>query len=126
MMSACSRTACRKGQRWRKPLLNTENRLMREGGEEGGEMEGDKEGSKWEKSYQTAAPRQFLKWKGHILDKQCVSAFVEFPCKHKKIQIEIIHLEEFDQDGSKNHNTSYITFNTIIANVNFHCILNIV
>lgn len=69
MMSACSRTACRKGQRWRKPLLNTENRLMREGGEEGGEMEGEKKGSNWEKSYQTAVSRQFLKQKGYIENK---------------------------------------------------------
>lgn len=54
MMSACSPSACHKGQRWRRLLLNTENRLMR-GGRKSGERgiedgriktrQGKKEGS---------------------------------------------------------------------------------
>lgn len=47
MMSACSPSACHKGQRWRRPLLNTENRLM-QGGRKSREWGvGKKDREKW-------------------------------------------------------------------------------
>lgn len=64
MMSVCSQSACRKGQRWRRRPANTENRLMRKEAEDE-----ERKGDKWQKSYQTTDLQQVLKQKGHTKNK---------------------------------------------------------
>lgn len=64
MMSVCSQSACRKGQRWRRRPANTENRLMREEAEDE-----ERKGDKWRKNNQTTDLQQVLKREGHKKNK---------------------------------------------------------
>lgn len=136
-MWVCSRSACCKGQRWRRPLLNTENRLMREEGRV----------RKWEETRRETSGRetikqQCLKRKEHNHSKsedtfsRCtywaviivplygkIHTFVEFPCKIIKCKYKLFNNKMFfNQDGSNGWwDCHFYTLTLINTTWAFHC-----